>query len=91
MKKHLEAQGYLVLCVQESATLLMRGGVKPGPDYFLFQQSIFTLQRTTEDVFLMQAAASAARGDNVVVLLDSRGSKSRFFCAVRSFFWLYID
>ena len=57
-----------MLAVPESATMLMKGGLKPGDDDF--QQAILTQQMTTEDVFFRQAEALARRGQRVLVILD---------------------
>ena len=48
----------------------MRGGIMPGADPLIFQQSAFNLQLHTEDIYLEAAEAAMSRGETVILLLD---------------------
>lgn len=66
--------GWRVLCVPESATMLLQGGAgPPGSDPFEFQAELMRLQRRLEETFFDLACNVAVRNGSNVLVIHDRG------------------
>lgn len=71
IKEHLEKCGYKVICIDETSTQIINSNVHwrdEKVDIMTYQQAIFKMQKSKEDVFLDVAKKIAY--DKVVILCD---------------------
>ena len=71
IKAHLEANGYKVICIDETSTQIINSNIHwrdENVDAMTYQKAIFKMQKSKEDVF--EEVAKGINYDKVVILCD---------------------